>query len=343
VITRREDANLRVSVWELWRGGGREALPNTGAGGGRETLPNTRGGRRVAVIIEQGGLGASTSCLGKGIEESILRLREFEVIELGANHCYEEGAVETVERLREGYDLALLLHGCFPPLREWFILNPASQEEETLTETRRLILAMIDLARRWEVPLVSVHPGFTAYPTRPRGEDPGSPDVPYAVALRTAQESFRLFLEAAQGDVEVIAENLPYEPATMMRNPEEIAEFVEGLGMGLLLDVGHFHVSACQMGFDFARGVKAVAKYARELHLHDNDGGADEHLPLGEGTIDFGLLQGVTDAVPVLEAYGGLEDLRRSAERWRRRSGDLAERWNGGGRETLPNGGKERT
>jgi sugar phosphate isomerase/epimerase len=309
----------------------------------------------VAVIIEQGGLGASTSCLGKGIEESILRLREFEVIELGANHCYEEGAVETVERLREGYDLALLLHGCFPPLREWFILNPASQEEETLTETRRLILAMIDLARRWEVPLVSVHPGFTAYPTRPRGEDPGSPDVPYPLALRTAQESFRLFLEAAQGDVEVIAENLPYEPATMMRNPEEIAEFVEGLGMGLLLDVGHFHVSACQMGFDFARGVKAVAKYARELHLHDNDGGADEHLPLGEGTIDFGLLQGVTDAVPVLEAYGGLEDLRRSAERWRRRSGDLAEhrtrrrsgdlaeQWNGGGRETLPNGGKERT
>ena len=277
-----------------------------------------RRGKPVAVIIEQGGLGASTSCLGKGIEESILTLLAFDIIELGANHCYEEGAVETVDRLRERYDLALLLHGCFPPLREWFILNPASQEEETLTETRRLILAMIDLARRWEVPLVSLHPGFTAYPTRPRGEDPGTSDVPYPVALRTAQESFRLFLETAQGDVEVIAENLPYEPATMMRNPEEIAEFVEGLGIGLLLDVGHFYVSACQMGFDFASGVKAVAKYARELHLHDNDGRADEHLPLGEGTIDFGLLQGVTHAVPVLETYGELDALRRSAERWHR-------------------------
>jgi len=231
--------------------------------------------------------------------------------------------VETVDRLRERYDLALLLHGCFPPLREWFILNPASQEEETLTETRRLILAMIDLARRWEVPLVSVHPGFTHYPTRPRGEDPGSSDVPYPVALRTAQESFRLFVDYAQGDVEVIAENLPYEPVTMMRNPEEIAEFVEGLGIGLLLDVGHFYVSACQMGFDFASGVKAVAKYARELHLHDNDGGADQHLPLGEGTIDFGLLQGVTHAVPVLEAYGELEALRRSAERWHRHGKSL--------------------
>ena len=262
------------------------------------------------------GLGASTSCLGKGMEESILALREFEVIELGANHHYEEGAVETVERLRERYDLDLLLHGCFPPLREWFILNPASQDEETLAETRRLILAMIDLARRWEVPLVSLHPGFTAYPTRPLGKDPGTPDVPYAVALRTAQESFRLFLDYAQGDVEFIAENLPYEPATMMRSPEEIAEFVEGLGIGLLLDVGHFHVSACQMGFDFAGGVKAVAKYVRELHLHDNDGRADQHLPLGQGAIDFSLLQGVTDGYPVLEAYGDLGELRRSAERW---------------------------
>jgi len=138
------------------------------------------------------------------------------------------------------------------------------------------------------------------------------------VALRTAQESFRLFLDYAQGDVEVIAENLPYEPTTMMRNPEEIAEFVEGLGIGLLLDVGHFHVSACQMGFDFASGVKAVAKVARELHLHDNDGRADQHLPLGRGTIDFSLLQGLTHALPILEAYGDLDELRQSAQRWHR-------------------------
>ena len=209
-------------------------------------------------------LGASTSCLGKGMEESILALRGFEVTELGANHHYEGGAVETVERLRERYDLALLLHGCFPPLRKWFILNPASQDEETLAETRRLILAMIDLVRRWEVPLISLHPGFTAYPTRPR-KDPGTPDIPYAVALRTAQESFHPFLGYAQGDVEIIAENLPFEPATMMRSPQEIAAFVEGLGIGLLLDVGHFHVSAYQIGFDFAGGVKAVAKRERIL------------------------------------------------------------------------------
>jgi sugar phosphate isomerase/epimerase len=268
------------------------------------------------VTGEKRGLGASTSCLGKGIEESILSLQEFERIELGAKHHYEEGAVETVGRLRERHDLALLLHGCFPPLREWFILNPASQEEGTLTETRRLILAMIDLARRWEVPLVSLHPGFTAYPTRPTGKDPGTPDVLYAVALRTAQESFRLFLDYAQGDVEIIAENLPYEPATMMRSPEEIAEFLEELGIGLLLDIGHFHVSACQMGFDFASGVKAVAKHVRELHLHDNDGHADQHLPLGQGTIDFSLLQGVTNGIPILEVYGDLDQLRQSAERW---------------------------
>jgi sugar phosphate isomerase/epimerase len=270
------------------------------------------------IAADRLALGASTSCLGQGLEESILALREFAFIELGANHHYEEGAVETVDRLQERYDLSLLIHGCFPPLRNWFILNPASQEEGTLQETRRLILNMIHLARRWEVPLISLHPGFTAYPTRPTGKDPGRAVVPYLTALRTAWESFRLFLDYSRGDVEIIAENLPAEPTAMMRSPEEIIEFVEGLGIGLLLDVGHLHVSARRMGFDFAAGVQAVAPYVRELHLHDNDGQADQHLPLGKGIIDFSVLREVEASYPVLEAYSDLTELQRSAERWRR-------------------------
>lgn len=270
------------------------------------------------IAADRLALGASTSCLGQGLEKSILALRGFAFIELGANHHYEEGAVETVDRLRERHDLRLLIHGCFPPLRTWFILNPASQETETLQETRRLILNMIHLAQRWEVPLISLHPGFTAYPTRPTGKDPGRAVVPYSTALRTAWESFRIFIDDSQGDVEIIVENLPGEPATMMRGPEEIIEFVEGLGIGLLLDVGHLHVSARRMGFDFAAGVRAVAPYVRELHLHDNDGQADQHLPLGRGTIDFSVLREVRAPYPVLETYGDPTELRRSAERWRR-------------------------
>ncbi|MBP7584485.1 MAG: hypothetical protein KBA61_10650, partial [Spirochaetes bacterium] len=30
----------------------------------------------------------------------------------------------------------------------------------------------------------------------------------------------------------------------------------------------------------------------RQLHLHDNDGSGDEHLPIGAGNVDFGLVAG---------------------------------------------------
>ena len=33
--------------------------------------------------------------------------------------------------------------------------------------------------------------------------------------------------------------------------------------------------------------LEALGKYLAEVHLHDNHGEADEHLPVGEGTFDF--------------------------------------------------------
>ncbi len=34
---------------------------------------------------------------------------------------------------------------------------------------------------------------------------------------------------------------------------------------------------------------KTLGPYVAEVHMHDNKGGADEHLPIGEGSIDFRL------------------------------------------------------
>jgi len=53
---------------------------------------------------------------------------------------------------------------------------------------------------------------------------------------------------------------------------------------GFCLDVGH------QNSFsetDLQTWVRSLADYLRELHLHDNDGTCDAHLPIGQGNIDF--------------------------------------------------------
>jgi sugar phosphate isomerase/epimerase len=81
-------------------------------------------------------------------------------------------------------------------------------------------------------------------------------------------------------------------------NPDP-AEFVRldtalgGARLGLLLDVGHLHV----MNEDTVAAVGAFPLPVREVHLSDNDGTTDEHLPLGRGTLPIDeLVARLTDA-----------------------------------------------
>lgn len=53
---------------------------------------------------------------------------------------------------------------------------------------------------------------------------------------------------------------------------------------GFCLDVGHQNSFS---GTSLQTWVHSLADYLRELHLHDNDGTCDAHLPIGQGGIDF--------------------------------------------------------
>ena len=54
--------------------------------------------------------------------------------------------------------------------------------------------------------------------------------------------------------------------------------------LGFCLDVGHQH-SFSKTPLD--KWLEATSPYLKEIHLHDNDGSSDAHLPVGAGTIDF--------------------------------------------------------
>jgi sugar phosphate isomerase/epimerase len=75
-------------------------------------------------------------------------------------------------------------------------------------------------------------------------------------------------------------------------NPElhvKLFEEIDSPWFGFCLDVGH------QNSFSRAplnEWLDASARYLKEIHLHDNDGSFDLHLPVGEGNIDFDLLFG---------------------------------------------------
>jgi sugar phosphate isomerase/epimerase len=74
------------------------------------------------------------------------------------------------------------------------------------------------------------------------------------------------------------------------------------------LDVGHAHQNHCLPAF--------LTRSAGHYHLHDNDGTADSHATIGDGTIDFSVvMQAVrkSGVVPVIEV-GTLPGVVRSLE-----------------------------
>ena len=81
--------------------------------------------------------------------------------------------------------------------------------------------------------------------------------------------------------VRVVIENIVEE------SPEALIALVDEVGsewLGLCLDVGHAHLrSPLKPG----GWVEKMGKRLKHVHLHDNHGTTDEHLPVGKGTIDF--------------------------------------------------------
>ena len=86
-------------------------------------------------------------------------------------------------------------------------------------------------------------------------------------------------------------------------------------GFGVCLDAGHAHCYSRHPEQEWAENLKP---WIRHLHLHDNDGSADRHLALGDGTVEWsGVLRTVLSASPDVTMTiecNTPEDVRRSLD-----------------------------
>lgn len=91
--------------------------------------------------------------------------------------------------------------------------------------------------------------------------------------------------------------------------------------LGLCFDIGHQNIFS---DLDAVEWINRMSSRLMHIHLHDNDGVNDRHLPVGKGTIDFEpffeILQSKPDATISLEVEADMEskmaDLRRLAARF---------------------------
>jgi sugar phosphate isomerase/epimerase len=114
-----------------------------------------------------------------------------------------------------------------------------------------------------------------------------------------------------------------FEPVGM---PQETRENLEHIfqavpDLRFHLDIGHFNLNSRNPG-DFA---EAFAPLLAHVHLHDNDGSRDQHLPMGVGKIDWDQfiprLKKVYDGTITLEVFSQDRDYvlltkKKFLERW---------------------------
>jgi len=89
------------------------------------------------------------------------------------------------------------------------------------------------------------------------------------------------------------------EPSNLKMLMEQMASD----NFGICFDTGHCNLFSTVRLEDW---MEALNPYIIELHLHDNDRSSDQHLPVGEGTFNFGkffLLLKNRDCIHTIEAH----------------------------------------
>ncbi len=182
---------------------------------------------------------------------------------------------ETARRLRE-YGLACTVHLPFMGL------DPAGPDPEKRREAFETIKRGAQLAERFAARLMVGHPGFT----KNRDGTGAFCETLNQAWLERSRVFWNGILEASA--TPLCLENI-YETS-----PAVLPAILEGLASpraGICLDIGHWHVFALGVERrDLPVWLKAYAPHIRHLHLHDNHGATDEHLGLGQGGADIGLL-----------------------------------------------------
>ncbi len=85
----------------------------------------------------------------------------------------------------------------------------------------------------------------------------------------------------------MVIENMPEVPFFLGRTAESLADLVDGTDLSICFDIGHANTTG-----QIDAMIDLLGDRIRNIHIHDNNGARDEHLTIGEGSIDFDRVLG---------------------------------------------------
>ena len=172
-------------------------------------------------------------------------------------------------------------------------LNPGSVDASIRETTRKRVEQTLDAAAILRPRVIVFHPGYSK--------------LTYGSAIEVWSGNSIAFWKAQLPRIrevgcKVALENIfEDEPSTLLR----VLQGIDDPAVGHCFDSGHFNMFASVTLHEW---FAVLGDRIVESHLHDNHGAADEHLPVGEGMIDFALVTSLLkqyspDAVWTLEAH----------------------------------------
>lgn len=161
-------------------------------------------------------------------------------------------------------------------------INPGARDEEARRLAARRLRQAVVAAAPFRPLGIVMHGGYSDWLYD------FNPDEWLAGAVRTFSETAEI---AERSGVDLFVENV-FDDV-----PDHLLRLLSAVGskrMGFCFDPGH---AALFSRLSLPEWAGAFGPALREIHVHDNRGRRDDHLPVGEGSIDFrGVLQAVADA-----------------------------------------------
>ncbi len=226
-------------------------------------------------------------------------------VELSAPHPYEP--LEKVRELLLEYrhkGFRFTIHNYFPPQQRDFVLNIASLDDNIRSQCRNLVGEALKLARDIESPIYGIHMGYLA---------DGDADSRGIFQFKPEKNSRSLCLKQMTAFIKDTTKEISNGMILILENlfPGRTGNFSLGCTfeeikkimslvpdqVGLLLDLGHLNISSQVLGFDkyvfLDKYVAELGDRIHEIHLSENNGLEDEHLPLKEDSWQLKVLENI--------------------------------------------------
>lgn len=198
----------------------------------------------------------------------MVRLRRYDLEIYFSAAVLDQIEREDLEKLKAGLDWApaLTLHAPFMDM------NPGAMDPMIRSVTQMRFRQLLNVAAILKPRVAVFHAAYDKWRYSGRKD----------VWLNNSIETWHTVMDAASNiGMRVAVENVFDE------DPEALRMLIEKIarpGFGFCFDTGHFNLfSAVPMEQWF----EGLGRHLVEVHLHDNDGTADSHWAVGQGSVDF--------------------------------------------------------